>query len=298
MNIAIISSTKDKASTNIKEHLLNSFDFKLIEEKFDGNEVFQFIKNNDQESINNENNKKMKINNENLIKNKKNNEIKLYTINTWLINREDLDKEIDADVFVFISKHTASDEKPSLTIHSIGNFGKAEHGGKEKTLCKTMPSFMKNIFNEINKNNDGKYEVTMESTHHGPFLDKAALFVEIGSIEEQWKDKDAAGIIAKSVMDGLKEDKEYESIFVVGGSHYNYIANKVMLKSDYAAGHICAKYNLETLDIEMIKQAMEKSNSKFVLLDWKGLGKEKKRIVELLGKDKIEFKRSDKFFDK
>ena len=74
-------------------------------------------------------------------------------------------------------------------------------------------------------------------------------------------------------------------------------SNKVMLKSEYAIGHICAKYNLDILDIDLVKQAMEKSNSKFVLLDWKGLGKEKQRILEILEKNNVEFKRSDRFFD-
>jgi D-aminoacyl-tRNA deacylase len=73
-----------------------------------------------------------------------------------------------------------------------------------------------------------------------------------------------------------------------------------MLKSEFAAGHVCAKYNLENLNEALIKEAMEKTipESKFVLLDWKGLGKEKARILEILEKNNIEFQRSDKFFEK
>ena len=71
-----------------------------------------------------------------------------------------------------------------------------------------------------------------------------------------------------------------------------------MLKSDYAVGHICPKHNLESLDEDMLKQLIDKTLPKpeFVILDWKGLGKEKQRILELLEKNSIKYERSDKFF--
>ena len=52
----------------------------------------------------------------------------------------------------------------------------------------------------------------------------------------------------------------------------------------------------ENLDEKMIKQAFERSCEKveFALLDWKGMGKEKTRIIELLEKLNIEYKRTDK----
>ena len=69
-----------------------------------------------------------------------------------------------------------------------------------------------------------------------------------------------------------------------------------MLNSNLAVGHICAKYNLENLDENLIKQALEKiiPKPKFVLLDWKGLGKEKQRILDILDRNNIEYRRSDK----
>lgn len=82
----------------------------------------------------------------------------------------------------------------------------------------------------------------------------------------------------------------------IGGGHYNHVANKVMLKTNLTAGHIRAKYNLENLDYALIKKAMEKAvpKSKFVLLDWKGLGKEKQRIVEILEKTILNLKEAIK----
>ena len=271
MNIAIISSLKDKASMNIKENLVNNFSFKKIEEQFDNNDVFQY-----------EIGEKI---------------IKLYTVESKLIHTEDIDKRIDADLFVFISKHVAKEERKTLTAHVTGNFGKAEFGGKEKTLCMAPSSYFKDFINEVNKNShDSGYEVTVEVTHHGPFLEKSVLFVEIGTTEKQWEDKNAGKIIAKSTINALNKNNNYESVFVIGGSHYNHVANKVMLKSYFAVGHTCAKYNLENLDENLIKQAMEKTvpKAKFVLLDWKGLGKEKQRIISILGESNIVYKRSDR----
>ncbi len=289
MNIAIISYSKDKASINIKENLVNNFDFNGLDEKFDNNNIFQTTIDN--------------------------NIIKLHTINSEHIYTDDLDRKIDADLFIFISKHSAVEGRPSLTCHPIGNFGKAEKGGREKTLCTAPSFFLKNILNELNKNSDdADYDVTMEATHHGPFLEKPILFVEIGSSEKEWEDQNAGSIIAKSLISTIKnnsnnndsinknfneKNNNYESVFVIGGSHYNHVATKAMLKTNFGVGHICAKYNLENLDESLIKQAMKKTipEARFVLLDWKGLGKEKKGIVDILERSNIEYRRSDKFFD-
>ena len=276
MDIAIISSAKDIASANIKENLINNFKFNNINKELDNNDLYEYAINKN----NNTDNKN----------------IKLYTINSELIFTDDLDKKIYADSFIFISKHRAQEDRASLTCHAIGNFWKAEHGGKERILCPSNPPLLKNIFVELNKNAVGSgYEAAMEATHHGPFMEKPVCFVELGSNEGYWKDKNGGKIVANSLMKALsKDDADCESVFVIGGSHYNHVANKAMLQSDFAAGHICAKYNLENLDADLIKQAMEKCRAKLVLLDWKGLGKEKRRILEILEKNKIKYRKSEK----
>ena len=350
MDIAIISSTKDIASTNIKENLINSFSFNKIDKKFENDYIYEYT-----------------LKNVKNVTNKKN--IKLYTINSELIFTDDLDKKIDADVFIFISKHRAQEDRASLTCHAIGNFGKAEHGGKDRALCYSNPILLKILFIELNNNAKEPYEATMEATHHGPYMEKPVLFVELGSNEKYWRDAGGGLLVAKSLVgalemfngfatinnyngkdynnnaiinnpnsennyngknnnkkiminnknsveinenndelkinnDGKNKNKlmngnnSYESVFVVGGSHYNHVANKAMLESNLAVGHICAKYNLENLNENLIKEAMERiiPNPKFVLLDWKGLGKEKKRILDLLERSGIEYRRSDKVF--
>ncbi|MBI2134614.1 hypothetical protein HYU09_01360 [Candidatus Woesearchaeota archaeon] len=275
MQIALISSTKDPASVNIKETLLNDSGFVRLENKFGNEDIYGY-----------------------LIDNK---DIKLYTIDTEMIFANDLDKKIDADVFIFLSKHKAADGRASLTCHPIGNFGNNEKGGKEKTLCICPSNLLKDIFLELSNNVNGTgYEATLEATHHGPFMEKPILFFELGSTEKHWNDKKGAKIYVKTLMNVLRdENKSYESVFVIGGTHYNHVANKTMLKTDFAVGHILPKHNFENFNEDILKQLLKKTmpKPKFALLDWKGLGKEKQRILDLLKNNNIEFKRSDRFFE-
>lgn len=277
MKFAIISSNKDKASMNIKDGLLNNFSFKKIKENGEDTFVdsYEFTKF-------------------------KNTEINLYTSNSELVFCENIDKKIIADIFIFISKHRAKDERNCFTAHPIGNFNEAILGGKKNKLCLCPSNLLKNIINELNINSkDSGYDVTLEATHHGPYINKPVLFAEVGSSEKNWEDKNAAKILAISLMNTINNNSVYDSAFVIGGSHYNYIANKLILKSNFSVGHICSKHNIQFLDEKLIKMTMKKSipKSKFAIIDWKGLGKEKQRIINLLEKNNIKYERSDKFFN-
>ncbi len=274
MKIALISSTQDPASENIKAQLLKNYSFETSSELFDSNAILKTTIN------------------------KK--EITLYTINSSLIHAEDIDYKIEADVFVFLSKHRAEEGRASVTLHPIGNFGKAEFGGKDQSLCACPSALLKDIFIELKKNIENtRYEATLEATHHGPFIEKPVLFLELGSTEEHWHDGEGALIVAKSLLSALeKEEKKYESVIVLGGTHYGHVPNKAMLETEYSVGHICPKYNFSNLSEQLLLEMVEKTEPKpsFVLLDWKGLGSEKQKIVEMLEKNKIEYKRSDQLF--
>jgi D-aminoacyl-tRNA deacylase len=298
MKTAIIASKEDIAGMNIKESLLKIFKFKETDEKFENNEILELEEDPD---------------------------VKLYTINSIQTHFEDIDRKIDADLFIFVSRHSAKSGINALTCHPIGNFNDNDLGGEEKKLCIAPSILLKKALIELNKFKEKiNHEVTLESTHHGPFLEKPVMFIELGSQESNWNNKDATNIIAQTLIKILKSSKnslnflghkksqsdfsvnnnknlnndKTKSTIVLGGSHYNYVANKLMLKSDIAVGHICPKHNLETLDEEMLNQMLEKTLPKpeFVMLDWKGLGKEKQRILELLKNNNIKFERSDKFF--
>lgn len=273
MGIAIISSSKDPAGINIRSSLIELFDFERTDEKFDNNEVCQYTK----------------------IKNKI---IKLYLIENDLIFSENIDRKINADILIFASKHRSRENTPSFAVHPIGNWNKNDFGGKEKELCPSSAVLLKNFFIELNKiENKNNFEITMEATHHGPFVEKPAVFAEIGSTEKEWNDKENGKVIATAIMNALKnENQNYKIAVGIGGPHYCNNFNKIALRTDIAVSHICPKFHLDKLDESSIKQSIEKTKEKidFILLDWKGLGAEKQRIVDLLEKMNLEVKRTDK----
>lgn len=275
MNIAIIASSKDPAGINIKNNLIELFDFQKTDEKFDNNDVYQC----------------------NLQKNQIAN---LYLTNSDLIFLERVDKKISADVFIFASKHRSKENTPSFTVHPIGNWNKADFGGKDKELCPSSAVLLKDLFIELNKNffllkKEKNFEVTMEVTHHGPYLEKPAVFVEIGSTEKEWNNKENGEIIAKTIIGALNnENNNYKIAIGIGGTHYCSNFNKIISKTDIAFSHICPKYMLEKLDEGLVNQAIGKTMEKvdFFVLDWKGLGTEKQRIVELLKSLNLKIKRT------
>lgn len=266
MNVAIIISTVDYAGLNIKKHLIE-FNFKETGEKFEGYNIY-----------------------------KKDN-IKIYTTDTRSVFCEDFDKKIAADYFIFPTTHRSESNMKSLTCHVQGNFNKAELGGKEKTLVKSSAVLLKEMLLSLNKfGKDSSYEISMECDHHGPFIDKPCLFIEIGSTENEWKDENAGKIITETIMDALSKKNSYKIAIGIGGTHYCSNFNKTILTTDIAISHVCPKYNLTSLTKEMLMQMIEKTVEKvdFILLDWKGLGAEKEKVLSILKELNLEYKRTDK----
>ena len=70
----------------------------------------------------------------------------------------------------------------------------------------------------------------------------------------------------------------------MGGTHYPTKFNKLLLESDFGLAAIAAKHNLESVDKYMLDQMISKSIEKVthIIVDWKGLGKEKNRIMGLI----------------
>lgn len=221
---------------------------------------------------------------------------RLYLLEDQLLTSDNLENKIEADVFLFLSKHRSGSDTRSFAVHSIGNWDTAVAGGKDKMLCPAAPQLMGSIFSEMSKRAEEKpdYEITMEATHHGPFTTKPAIFVEVGSTEAEWKDESNAIFLAGCVLEGIKNAGHRKTALGIGGPHYCRTFNKLSARKEIAFGHVCPKHHLDTLDVEMMKQAIEKSGSPdMVILDWKGLGPEKRRIVELLDRLGLQYERSD-----
>jgi len=282
MNIALISSKADKASTTIKNSILSNFEFKKSGKTLSNNKIYTLTIE--------KNNRKIIIN--------------LYTFNEKLIDIVDIDKKVNADYFFFISKHVATQGRASLTVHPIGNFSKAEFGGEDCKLCICPSLFLKTILRNLTEYaKDSEFEVTTETTHHGPYLEKPVLFVELGSTEEHWENSNGGNIIAKAVIDSIENYEYYDNenvdtYFLIGGTHYSHVSNKVNLLTKQAVGHILPRYHFKDLNAGILNQALEKiiPKPKAVMLDWKGLGPDKHKIVTLLEENNVRFVRSDQFF--
>jgi D-aminoacyl-tRNA deacylase len=216
--------------------------------------------------------------------------VKLYVSELELLSLEDIDADIHGSkAIIFLSKHESTKKIPTLTCHSTGNFLDNAYGGNPKELGLCYPSLQKNFMNRINNKKSlvPGYELSIEATHHGPTsLLCPVLFVEIGSSYNQWTDIKAASLVCDTVLEVITLGfRNCVKIGIgLGGSHYPAKFNKLLLESEYGLATIAAKHSLHLIDHSMLKQMSAKSIEKVthIVVDKKGLGKERRRIMNLI----------------
>lgn len=320
MRFALIASRQDPAGMAIHRELLRAFPFVSTDSVFQGSPVCRYEGGGIA--------------------------VSLYLLQDPLTESDNLERSIEADAFVFLSKHRSAANTRSFAVHSIGNWAEEKGGGKAGMLCPATALLQHAIFLQLLHRQREGYEVTMEATHHGPYMEKPSVFVEVGSTEEEWGDAGNGRVIAESVMGGIdgyvhhtganekrpmgkgsnekdpmldgnaknpaKSDddnngrggrgengggrKEAPKVAIgIGGPHYCNNFNKVAQRRNIAFSHICPKHRLKNLNEELLRQAIEKTQEKIhmIVLDWKGLGKEKQRIAELVKGFDIFIKRAD-----
>ena len=196
---------------------------------------------------------------------------------------------LEGGFFIFASRHKAASGIPSLTAHPVGNFGRAEFGGRDFVVSPSSATFLRAALLELERQRDLEglaFEVSLEATHHGPFLEKPAIFVELGSSEKQWGDLGGARAVARAVLalSGLSGSVLLkETGIALGGNHYGATFTKKLLNEECSFGHLAPKHALPFLSDALLAQALEKTLEpvKTAFLDWKGLGSEKNRVVGL-----------------
>jgi D-aminoacyl-tRNA deacylase len=149
---------------------------------------------------------------------------------------------------IFASRHKSASNMRTLTIHPIGNFGKAEMGGRDRTLVPAAPHDMTFALRELVKRGGGlKYQISFEATHHGPYLETPTFYIEIGSDEEAWKDREAGRVIAQTIFQVLTAKVPENPIAVgVGGGHYVPRMTDVAREKRISFGHMLPSYAFET----------------------------------------------------
>lgn len=255
--ITLVASRRDPAGYNMYLRLQEIFEPSGME--FEGNEVYSM------------------------------GDVELVLSERDIIFCDHLDKFFNPEFYIFLSRHSSESGRPSLSAHFPGNFSDDEsYGGRARELSYTFPSlhqaYMRNLW-ELRDRVPG-YQVVTEPMHHGPTsLSKPVLFVEIGSTPKEWNDAKAIEVVVEAVLKTIKQRPEKRIAGIgLGGPHYSEKFTKFILEGDIPLGAIASKYALPYLDAELLFQMAGKSieETKFAIVDKKGLGKEKAKIIGLI----------------
>jgi D-aminoacyl-tRNA deacylase len=261
--ILMVASSKDTASLNIKEQILSHYTFSKTAKVFKENPTYTAD-----------------------VTGKK---ITLITLNEESVKAQYLpDKFPTANLIVFISRHSSQSGKPTLSVHTPGNFGSAELGGLPKTLSVSPALAMQNALKALMQYKEAlglDYEVSFECTHHGPSLNVPTMFVELGSAPEQWSDLKAAEAVAHSAMSAIAnfQAPTRTAVLGIGGTHYNQKFTLMSLVGEAVFGHMIPKYAVSLVDAQMLSQCVERTLEKvpMAILDWKGIKSEDKPTLLL-----------------
>jgi len=272
--ILIVASNKDTASLNIKGQILNHYPFKETSASFQQNLIYTA--------------------------DLKGKNITLATLSQESVTAQNLPENFpDAQIIVFISRHSSASGKPTLSVHTPGNFGEAGLGGLPKVVSVSSATAMRDALKSLSRYKEEfnlDYEVSYECTHHGPSLNVPAMFVELGSSETQWKDLKAAEAVAHSAMYAIANFSTPASAAVlgIGGTHYNQKFTQMALAGEAFFGHMIPKYAVSEVDSKMLSQCIRRTFEKvsFAILDWKGIrSQDKPKLLSALDDVELPFKK-------
>ena len=272
--ILLVASNKDVAGLTITRQVLDHYPFKVTGTTFQKNPVYHAQVN------------------------KK--EVTLLLLNEETINAQTLtDSFTKPDLIVFISRHSSTSGKPTLSVHTPGNIGAAEYGGLPRQVSISPATAMRDALKALSFFKEGMkldYEVSYECTHHGPSLNAPTMFVELGSLPKQWRDSNAAEAVAHAAMSAIGKfaASEETAVLGIGGTHYNERFTRMSIDDEAVFGHMIAKYAVPLVDAEMLRQCVDKTLEKVecAVLDWKGIkGADKPQLLKALEEAGLPYKK-------
>ncbi|MEM3396951.1 MAG: D-aminoacyl-tRNA deacylase [Thermoplasmata archaeon] len=252
----LVASEPDRASMTIRDAVLSLVDWEVLGEQFDGNPVW------------------------------KHKHLFLVTMKNLHIYAEQFDiavrnSGLEFEKIIVLSRHKSETGIPTLTVHPIGNFSKAEFGGRDFDFAPAAPELMGNALRKLFLLGAGMdYKISLEVTHHGPFVETPIMFIEIGSNEERWRDQKAAEVIARTVL--ALEETKYPVIVGFGGGHYAPRFTEMVHGKKLNFAHMVPEYAIPTLTTETLERVLSKPKPDYVYIHEKGLKKENLRKVEEL----------------
>lgn len=174
---------------------------------------------------------------------------------------------------IFMSRHTAVSNRPALTVHPIGiphllpqetPPAGGRPGRASPPNSRIGPWFRLLKATAAANKLLPEFEITLEATHHGPWTESPAMFVEIGSTEEYWNRGDAAATVASVFSQGLglengggglglgfwnEETHRGQKVLLgIGGGHYAPRHGDVVVKDGVWVGHLLSGYSLLMTD--------------------------------------------------
>ncbi|MBO8182098.1 MAG: D-aminoacyl-tRNA deacylase [Archaeoglobus sp.] len=198
----------------------------------------------------------------------------------------ELKKYVDFDKIIFASRHSSKDERKIFSVHVSGNIGTADYGGKPYSLAKPDPFTMKNYVLALKEKLHRKpeFQFTMEVTHHGPSeISTPSAFYEIGSTEEEWRDEEAAKIVAESIFEAIGDKRNDWHVAVgVGGTHYAPRQTEIILSTTFTFGHNFAKYTFPHLTEDFIRKALEITETNTIIIDEKSTTSSIKKMLQAI----------------
>lgn len=255
----ILTTKQNICGQNIREALLENWDFKETSESFDGTPIFQYQY------------------------------VRLIYSERDVLESDHCDS-LNADMLIIGSRHKSVANKPSLLTHITGNLGKDNsHGGNPFELSygstRAIRESYLGLMKEREKLNLEDFDVTVEATHHGPTAMKTPLiFVEVGSTEKEYNNKQAVLAVSNIIMKICLNQKEEEIIpsICFGGGHYATRFNELMEITPVAIGHILPKYQKENLTVKIVEQMIDKiiEKVKWAIIDRSSLNTDQIRIIK------------------
>jgi len=216
------------------------------------------------------------------------------------IYTDHLDLDVKLEAVIFASRHRSESGEPALTVHWTGNStSRADLGGKPKSLSFTEPSRSRAALLALDAAKESakiNYAVTLEATHHGPTeLGLPTLFVEIGSTEKEWNDREAGAIAGEAIWQAATAPVQGKYAVGFGGGHYCNKHCAAVREEGYAFGHILSKYFFEDYDEQIVRMSFQRTigmKNPIAVIDWKGIkGPERGKLVETLATMNVEIVR-------
>ena len=190
------------------------------------------------------------------------------------LHLEDIATDFDDPAFlVFVSRHSG-ETGPLLSAHFTGNLGLAKYGGSDHRLAHACPNPQRHVLQALDEHAPAGYDVSLECTHHGPSDPGApAMFVELGSSDEQWDDPEGAEAVARSVLDIAETEPATDRTFVAfGAGHYAPRPTRIVRETPWSCGHIAADWALDELGdptghADVVQQVFDRSGAEYALVE-------------------------------